>query len=67
MCKLFHDSAGQLLVTINDILDISNMQSGQYTLDNKEFPLLAVAEATAAHLADAAKDADLTLSCKADR
>jgi two-component system cell cycle sensor histidine kinase PleC len=33
---LIHDAAGQLLAVINDILDISKMQSGRYTIDNRE-------------------------------
>ena len=65
--EFIHNSAGQLLAIINDILDISKMQSGRYTLDNNEFPLSDVAEAAVAHLADAAKAAGLTLSCKTDK
>jgi len=33
---LISDAAGHLLSVINDILDISKMQSGQYTLDSHE-------------------------------
>jgi two-component system cell cycle sensor histidine kinase PleC len=36
---LIHDSAGHLLAVINDILDISKIQSGKYTLDAREISL----------------------------
>lgn len=38
---LIHDAAGHLLSVINDILDISKIQSGRYTLDSRE---ISVAE-----------------------
>lgn len=64
--ELIHDSAGQLLAIINDILDISKMQSGRYTLDHNEFSLAGVAEAAVASLQASARQADLTLTCATD-
>ena len=64
--ELIHDSAGQLLAIINDILDISKMQSGRYTLDDSEFSLSEVAEAAVSGLKSAAQDADVTLNCTTD-
>ena len=37
--ELIHDAAGHLLSVINDILDISKMQSGTYALDAREISL----------------------------
>ena len=34
--QLIHDSAGHLLSVINDILDISKIQSGRFTIDARE-------------------------------
>ena len=36
---LIHDAANHLLAVINDILDISKMQSGKYTLDAQEIEI----------------------------
>jgi two-component system cell cycle sensor histidine kinase PleC len=37
--SLINDAAGHLLSVINDILDISKIQSGKYTLDSREVSL----------------------------
>jgi two-component system cell cycle sensor histidine kinase PleC len=45
---LIHDAAGHLLSVINDILDISKIQSGRYTLDAREINIDEVIQATVA-------------------
>jgi two-component system cell cycle sensor histidine kinase PleC len=39
---LIHDAAGHLLSVINDILDISKLQSGKYTIDSREINIEAI-------------------------
>ena len=45
---LIHDAAGHLLAVINDILDISKMQSGKYALDAREVELDEILQAALA-------------------
>ncbi|MDX2257707.1 MAG: HAMP domain-containing sensor histidine kinase [Hyphomicrobiaceae bacterium] len=49
--SLIHDAAAHLLSVINDILDISKMRSGRYTLDAHEVDVSDVLRAVVAALA----------------
>ena len=63
---LIRDAATHLLTVINDILDISKMQSGKYTLDAREVDLKEVVEATVASFARNAADLGVTIETRAD-
>lgn len=59
--QLINDSAAHLLSVINDILDISKMQSGRYTLDAREIHLDEVIQAVVAALRSMAEEAAVTI------
>ena len=59
--SLIQDAASHLLAVINDILDISKIHAGKYTLDNREVDLDEVLTTTYASLKLAAQDAGVTL------
>ena len=63
---LIHDAAGHLLSVINDILDISKIQSGKYTLDNRELNLGEVVESTLAGFRPSADEAGVRLEYRID-
>jgi two-component system, cell cycle sensor histidine kinase PleC len=63
---LIHDAAGQLLAVINDILDISKIQSGRYTLDHHEVHMDDLLAACAAAFKQSADDAGVTLALELD-
>ena len=60
--RLIQDAAGHLLTLINDILDISKIQSGRYTLDSQEINLEEILEATIASFQQVASDAGVKIS-----
>ncbi|MEO1264920.1 MAG: HAMP domain-containing sensor histidine kinase, partial [Pseudomonadota bacterium] len=63
---LINDAAAHLLAVINDILDISKMQSGRYTLDAREMQVSEIVDAVVEGLRLTATQADITLNAKFD-
>ena len=59
--SLINDAAGHLLSVINDILDISKIQSGKYTLDNREFGLEEILQAILSSFRLMASEANVKL------
>ena len=62
--KLIQDAAGNLLSLINDILDISKLQSGRYSIDAQEVDLEGIIEATASAYGRHAAEAGVKLTCR---
>ncbi len=58
---LIQDAAGHLLAVINDILDISKIQSGKYTLNNREIDVEEVISVSAASFRLTAQEASIHL------
>ena len=65
--ELIHDSAGQLLAIINDILDISKMQSGRYTLDSQELSLNEIVDAALSSVRAGSEEAGVSVSRVCDQ
>jgi signal transduction histidine kinase len=63
---LIRDAATHLLTVINDILDISKMQSGKYTLDAREVELPEVVQAVVAGFARNAADLGVSIETHID-
>ena len=59
--SLINDAATNLLAVINDILDISKMQSGRYTIDSREIDIDHTIKGAIAQLSTLAKEADVSL------
>jgi signal transduction histidine kinase len=65
---LIHDAAGHLLSVINDILDISKIQSGKYTLDAREVNVgeILAASVTSFHMMASEAHVDLNAHIASD-
>ena len=64
---LIRDAATHLLAVINDILDMSKMQSGKYTLDTREVELDEILQAALASFGPTAVEIGITLESQIDR
>jgi two-component system cell cycle sensor histidine kinase PleC len=63
---LIRDSATHLLAVINDILDISKMQSGKYTLDAREVELEEILQVSLASFRPTAQEVGVQLESNFD-
>jgi two-component system cell cycle sensor histidine kinase PleC len=63
---LIQDAAGHLLAVINDILDISKLQSGKFQLNKREMGVDEVLRPCVAGLRLFAEESDVALSCAID-
>jgi len=59
-----HSSASMLLALLNDVLDLSRMESGQYTIENRPFSLRKLVEEIAILLRPTAAAKSLQLNCQ---
>lgn len=62
--QLINDAAGHLLAVINDILDISKIQSGRYTIDAREVNLDEILQAAIAWFRVSAAEANVTIQLR---
>jgi two-component system cell cycle sensor histidine kinase PleC len=59
--QLIHDAANHLLCVINDILDISKLQSGRFALDHREINLEEILNASLNPIKQAVQEAGIEL------
>ncbi len=62
--NLIHNAANHLLLIINDILDITKIQSGRYTLDRRETNIEEIIQGSISSLRTALSDAGLTIETR---
>ncbi len=62
--RVFQKSANNLLVLINDILDLSRVESGRFTLEESDFELAELLDSVAEVMSVRAKQKGLSLSYK---
>ncbi len=62
--KLIFDASSHLLAVINDILDISKMQSGKYALDAREIDIEEIILSIAASFEKLAEESGVTLTTR---
>src|SRR4029078_3373204 len=63
---LIRDAATHLLAVINDILDISKMQSGKYTLDAREVALREILQSSLTAFGQNATDVGVSIESRFD-
>jgi two-component system cell cycle sensor histidine kinase PleC len=63
--RLIQDAASHLLALINDILDISKLQSGRFTIEAREVNIDEIVEAVVASFHQQATDAGISLGMQA--
>ncbi|MCB1548051.1 MAG: HAMP domain-containing histidine kinase [Hyphomicrobiaceae bacterium] len=64
--KLIHDAAQHLLSVINDILDLTKLQSGAHTIDEREVVIEEVLSACLSSLRNEAREAGVVVSHRFD-
>ncbi len=64
--QLIQGSGAALLTVVNDILDVSKIEAGQFDLDPISFPFRALVEDTVAIVRGSALKTPLTMTCRID-
>ena len=62
--KVLEDSGGVLLATINDVLDMSKVESGELVLESRNFDVVSIVKSACALFEEAAASKELKLSAQ---